>query len=244
MPKGEQDKKITLKLSKFTPPPAPKPVVVPTPKPPTPEPIKEEPVKKEKQEVKKVIKKRETIVVQEQNITKKTPKNVVKKAEKKVVKKKPKKRIVKHQKSRKVKRSSDPLANALMGSSAKKYSGNTMSYTEKKIQKLYGNEFNTYTSAQKNFIRKNLGAIHRITQRTLIRNGYPDVAIRTRQEGTNIVSFYLHSNGDISGLRLKKPMGYEALDENTLEVIRIAYKDYPKPSKKTKIIFYVTYEIY
>jgi outer membrane biosynthesis protein TonB len=34
------------------------------------------------------------------------------------------------------------------------------------------------------------------------------------------------------------------LDQNTLEVIRIAYKNYPLPNKKTKIVFYVTYSIY
>jgi protein TonB len=45
-------------------------------------------------------------------------------------------------------------------------------------------------------------------------------------------------------LRLKSSIGYRALDENTIEVIKTAYKDYPRPSKKTKIMFYVTYKIY
>jgi protein TonB len=75
-------------------------------------------------------------------------------------------------------------------------------------------------------------------------NGYPDIAVRTGQQGTNVVTFYLHPNGDISGLRLLRPMGYEALDKNTLEVIRIAYKDYPRPKEKTKITFFVTYRLY
>ncbi|MCF6245326.1 MAG: energy transducer TonB [Sulfurovum sp.] len=171
-------------------------------------------------------------------------KRVVKK--KKTVKKPiPKMHIVK---KRKTKRSKDPLANMLMGSGTslfvQKPTSSQNSYGARMIKQLYGSEFHTFSPVQKKFIRRNLSTIHKITQRTLTRNGYPDVAKRTKQQGTNIVSFYLHPNGDISGLRLKRPIGYEALDENTLKVIRIAYKDYPLPNKKTKIIFYVNYRIY
>jgi len=115
------------------------------------------------------------------------------------------------------------------------------SYSKSIIKKLYGSEFNTFSPTQKKYIRNNLNIIHQITQRTLSRNGYPTVAIQTQQQGTNVVSFYLHPNGDISALRLKKRIGYEALDSNTLKVIRLAYKDYPLPKQKTKITFYVKY---
>ena len=171
-----------------------------------------------------------------------------KKPAKKVLKKK--KVVKKRTKPRKVKRSKDPLANMLMGSGTSmqpkrsRPSSNAGAYGEQMIKKLYGPEFNTYTPTQKKFIRNNLSTIHRITQNTLTRNGYPSIAIRTRQQGTNVVSFYLHPNGDISGLKLKTPIGYTALDQNTLDVIRIAYKDYPLPNKKTRIVFYVTYRLY
>ena len=112
------------------------------------------------------------------------------------------------------------------------------------IRKLYGREFDSFTPAQKKFIRDKLGEIHRITQNTLTRNGYPSVAARTGQQGVNVVTFYLHPNGDISGLRLKRRMGYTALDQNTLEVIRTAYMYYPHPKTKTKITFYVNYELF
>jgi len=153
-------------------------------------------------------------------------------------------------KPKRVKRSKDPLANMLMGSGTpmhpkkRRTSSNAGTYGEQMIKKLYGPEFNTYSPTQKKFIRNNLSTIHRITQNTLTRNGYPSIAIRTNQQGTNVVSFYLHPNGDISGLRLKTPIGYAALDQNTLDVIRIAYKDYPLPNKKTRIVFYVTYRLY
>ena len=114
------------------------------------------------------------------------------------------------------------------------------------IQRLYGSSFDNFTPIQKKFIVDNLGGIHRITQSTLTRRGYPagEIAYRTGQEGENIVSFDLHPNGDISNLRLEQKVGYRALDENTLQTIRIAYKDYPYPQETTHIVFYVEYSIF
>jgi len=117
-------------------------------------------------------------------------------------------------------------------------------YPNPKIRKLYGAEFHQFTSKQKKFIKDNLNTIQQITQRTLTRRGYPEGAGRTGQQGTNVVSFNLHPNGNISNLRLKTRIGYRALDENTLTLIKVAYKDYPYPSTTTKIVFYVTYSIY
>ena len=151
-------------------------------------------------------------------------------------------------KSRRVRRSKDSLANALMGSGRNVRLTRTSprpDYVSQMIKNIYGKEFNRYSPQQKKFIKENLGDIHRITQKTLTINGYPSVAIATQQHGTNIVSFYLHPNGDISNLRLKKAIGYTSLDQNTLNVIRIAYRNYPRPTKgKTKIMFYVTYMLY
>jgi len=249
-------------------PPVQEPVVPPTPKPVVKQPVTEKPVEETLKPI-TVVKKKlaedntrtfvEKIEPKENNQTKakkeeiKKKKVVKKEPEKKeikkrVVKKKPvKKRVAKRKPQRK--RSKNPLANALMGSGTAMYPtqstpASSGSYSAKMINQLYGREFNTFTASQKKFIKHNLGIIHRITQRTLTRNGYPEVAIRTRQQGTNVVSFYLHPNGDISNLRLKTKIGYAALDDNTLEVIRIAYKDYPLPNQKTKIVFYVQYSIY
>ena len=249
-----------MNLSQFkTPPPAPKPVVVPPqPKPvpvlpPTPKPVVKEPVKEIIKPTpvakKKVIDNKKSIYVKKEelednNVTKTEPKK-----EKKIKKKKVrKKRVVKKRKPQR-KKSSNPLANALMGSGTSMYPSQSRpassgSNVAKMIDQLYGREFDGYSPTQKKFIKHNLGNIHRITQKTLWRNGYPETARRTKQQGTNVVSFYLHPNGDISGLKLKKRIGYASLDQNTLEVIRIAYKDYPLPNQKTKIVFYVEYSIY
>jgi TonB family protein len=251
-PHHAKEHKISLNLQQITTPPLSKPKPIPQPviepiveKVVTPEPKVQKIKKKILDESKKVFAKKS---IEENNVTKVELKPKEKIAKKKVIKKK--KRVVKKKKTyRKPKRSKDPLANMLMGSgsslfSKKSPSSQSNNYNQKMITSLYGSEFNTFNPTQKKFIRRNLSTIHKITQRTLTRNGYPEGARRTRQQGTNIVSFYLHSNGDISNLRLKRPIGYTTLDENTLKVIRIAYKDYPLPNKKTKIIFYVNYRIY
>jgi len=265
---------LNLKQIITPPAPKPKPIVVPPkPKPmpvtpPLPKPIVEKKIEPKPvvQPIKKKVldqskKTYAQISTEENNVTKveKKPvekKKIEKKIVKKEVKKKPakkvqKKRVVKKTKpKRRPKRSNDPLANMLMGAGTSMVPKQTRrpsssgSYGDRMIKNLYGGEFKTYSPTQKKFIRNNLGTIHRITQRTLIRNGYPETAVRTRQQGTNVVSFYLHTNGDISGLKLKTKIGYQALDQNTLDVIRIAYKDYPLPNKKTKIIFYVRYSMY
>jgi len=257
---------------KSVPKPMPKPVISPPLVPPIVKPVLEkkvEPVPKV-EEVKRTLldeskKTFATKSTEENNVTKVakvvTKKVVKKKVRKKkvvkkqkTIKKKPSKktRVVKPRRAKpnRTKRSNDPLANMLMGSGtsmfptqAKRTSG-TGNYGERMIKELYGSEFNTYSPTQKKYIRNNLSTIHRITQRTLTRNGYPQVAIQTKQQGTNVVSFYLHPNGDITGLRLKKRIGYSALDNNTLKVIKLAYKDYPLPNKKTRLIFYVRYSIY
>jgi len=270
VPPSKKEKKISLNLQQIT-TPKPKPVVPkPKPKPIVKKPPPPQlPVKKE-EEVKKPIPKPETIKkknldeskktfavksIEDNNITKVEPKPQKKKVVKKEVQKQPKKKMEKPKKKvvkkAKPKRSKDALANALMGSGTSLYpqrltpSRNVNdAYAQKIIQQYYGSEFETYTASQKKFIKNNLTTIHRITQRTLTINGYPEIAGRTGQQGMNVVSFNLHPNGDISDLRLKKQIGYEALDSNTLEVIRIAYKDYPLPNKKTKIIFHVMYSLY
>lgn len=267
-PDSSKEQKISLNLSQFTPPSKPKPAALPlesTPvKSPLPQPVVKEIIKKVVSPApivkKKLLDTKKRLMVEkkeseENNLTKvEAKKEIVKRKvdqkPKKTVKKESKKSIVeprKVQAKKQQKKSKDSLASALMGAGTSMYSESrpaSSGYAAKMIKQLYGQEFNTFNSSQKKFIEDNLGSIHSITQRTLVQNGYPDVAVRTGQTGTNIVSFYLHPNGDITELKLKKHIGYAALDQNTLEVIHIAYKDYPRPSTKTKIVFYVQYSIY
>jgi len=248
------------------PQPKPKPPVMP-PKPVEKPIIKEEPIPKPPAPVakKKVVEEKKGINVaqkakEDNNITKIVQKKPQKEEKKKVVKAKPKKIEKKKTVKKKIvkkkplpksfhlpKRSKDKLANALLGagrSSKHSRPAQRSSRPSPLIEQLYGKEFYTFTKTQQKFIKDHLSEIHRITQNTLYLNGYPDVAVRTHQQGINVVSFYLHPNGSISNLHLIKPMGYEALDKNTIAVIQIAYKDYPRPKTKTKIVFYVNYRLY
>lgn len=111
------------------------------------------------------------------------------------------------------------------------------------LRKLYKEEFDTLNQEQKEFIKDNLSKIGQITQHYLNIIGYPEVAGQTGQEGVNIVEFYLYPNGEITDLKVLGSSGYSLLDKNSIRTIEIAYKDYPRPSQKTKIRIYVHYSI-
>jgi len=218
--------------------------------------VKKQPVVKVKPPIKRVVKK----IVKKKKALKK---RVVKKklVKKPIVKKKiAKKKIIKKRVVKKTIPIAKPVATK-KSEALKKFESEMVyiaepmlipqksapmpiSYPNSKIRKLYGSEFHSFTPTQKKFIEDNLETIQTITQRTLTRRGYPEGAGETGQEGTNVVTFYLHPNGDISDLRLKTRIGYRALDENTLSLIRVAYMDYPYPTTTTKITFYVKYSIY
>jgi len=112
------------------------------------------------------------------------------------------------------------------------------------IKRLYGSSYSRMSSAQRKFIDENLRRILQISQQTLNYLGYPQEAAHFGEQGTNIVQFYLHPNGDISGLRLRRRTGSPSLDRQTIEVIKTAYMHYPRPKTTTKIIIYVKYRLY
>lgn len=111
-------------------------------------------------------------------------------------------------------------------------------YTKKNVSEIYGPEFGQLGVEEQEFILNNLSYIGRITQSYL---RYPANAGMLKQEGMNVVEFYLHPNGDISDLKIIKPSGFILLDRNSTKTIEIAYKDYPHPKVKTLIRFYISY---
>lgn len=114
----------------------------------------------------------------------------------------------------------------------------------KSYLKLYGDEYNKFTKVQKAFLKNNLRTIGEVTQRYLIYRGYPKISIQTKQEGVNVIEFYLYPNGDIKGLKITNSSGYTALDKNTIQTVEVAYKDYPRPKEVTKVKIYVFYRLY
>ncbi|QKF59508.1 energy transducer TonB [Aliarcobacter lanthieri] len=112
------------------------------------------------------------------------------------------------------------------------------------LQELYGKEYDNFTKVQKAYLEKNINNFQIITQRVLNRMGYPKLAAKLKIGGINVVEFMFHPNGNISDLKIIGASGYTILDEYTLELIEIAYKDYPKPSEPTKLRFRVFYRMY
>lgn len=199
-------------------------------------------------------------------VSKKTEKKILKKKEnKKIVKKTIKKKVykkvnqnIKKSKNKnilkKVKKSKNIITDYTKRNKGKiqrktleDYLSNPINtYQETKdladqYKKLYGNEYNEFTLVQKAYLEKNLETVQSITQRYL---KYPDIAIKTKQQGLSVIEFYLHPNGDISNLKLKKSSGYTSLDKESIDVIKTAYKEYPKPKEKTKMIFYIRFIYY
>ncbi len=107
--------------------------------------------------------------------------------------------------------------------------------------KLYGEKYFEFSENQRRYLRQNLNKIGKITQRYL---EYPSVSIRTKQQGINVIEFYLHPNGDISDLKLIDSSYYTALDTNTIYTVKIAYQDYPRPIEKVQIKINVKYILY
>ncbi len=111
----------------------------------------------------------------------------------------------------------------------------TKSYLE-----LYKDDFDSFPQETKVYLIKNLKDIGKITQRFLI---YPYISIQARQSGINVVEFILHPNGKISEPKIIKSSKYYILDDNSIETINQAYRDYPRPDKPTIIRIYVKYEL-
>lgn len=218
--------------------------------------------KKEPKVEKEIIKKKELPVekkVQKPKIIEK-PK-VVEKPKKEVVKEKKyikAKEPIKYQEKRVVKKAKEFQNKVLNEQIVKKESSiqnktleDFLSQKEpvdnrilSEIERLYGREFETFTKVQKAFLEKNLNSFQVITQRVLNRLGYPRLAAKLRIAGTNIVEFMFYPDGSIKDLKITNSSGYEIFDSYSLELIQIAYKDYPRPSTPTKLKFNVQYRLY
>jgi len=108
----------------------------------------------------------------------------------------------------------------------------------KKLRSLYGDQIYTLDPKEIKYLEKNLEDIGLITQKYL---EYPYLAAKLGMKGESILEFYLYPNGNISKIKLLKSSGYEILDNNSIDTVKEAYKEYPKPSVKTKIRLLVKY---
>ena len=111
------------------------------------------------------------------------------------------------------------------------------------VQKLYGDKFGELSAGEQKYILDNHEAMRRITQGVLNRYGHSRIPDNLKANDINMVEFYLHPDGSISGMRLLKNSQFSILDDTTQETIEIAYKDYPRPEQKTYIRYRVWYNL-
>ncbi|WP_181881773.1 TonB family protein [Helicobacter sp. MIT 14-3879] len=108
---------------------------------------------------------------------------------------------------------------------------------------LYGDELGDYGMAEIDFLVNNLRDIGRITQYHINRRGYPKEAAILKQSGKNILEFFLYPNGDISDLKIVSSSKSLILDKDIQTNVKAAFREYPRPTTKVKIIINMTYSL-
>ncbi len=109
------------------------------------------------------------------------------------------------------------------------------------FQEAYGEAFGRLSEGEKQYIIDNQEIMRRITQEQLNRLGPVNIPRNLNVNTMNIIEFYLHPNGDISGLRIVDASGQQILDDTSLQTIEYSYHRYPLPKQKTLVRYKVGY---
>ena len=109
------------------------------------------------------------------------------------------------------------------------------------FKEAYGEAFGKLSEGEKKYIIDNQEIMRRITQEQLNRLGPVNIPRNLNVNTSNIIEFYLHPNGDISGLRIVNDSGYEILDDTSKQTIEYSYHRYPLPKQKTLVRYKVGY---
>ncbi len=109
------------------------------------------------------------------------------------------------------------------------------------FQEAYGEAFGKLSEGEKKYIIDNQEVMRRITQEQLNRLGPVNIPRNLNVNTMNIIEFYLHPNGDISGLKIVNGSGYQILDDTSLQTIEYSYHRYPLPKQKTLVRYKVGY---
>jgi len=109
------------------------------------------------------------------------------------------------------------------------------------FKEAYGEAFGKLSEGEKKYIIDNQEIMRRITQEQLNRLAPVNIPRNLNVNTSNIIEFYLHPNGDISGLKMVNDSGFEILDETSLQTIEYSYHRYPLPKQKTLVRYKVGY---
>ena len=109
------------------------------------------------------------------------------------------------------------------------------------FKEAYGEAFGRLSEGEKKYIIDNQEVMRRITQEQLNRLAPVNIPRNLNVNTSNVIEFYLHPNGDISGLKMVNESGYEILDDTSLQTIEYSYHRYPLPAQKTLVRYKVGY---
>ncbi len=106
------------------------------------------------------------------------------------------------------------------------------------LKELYGNTVDELAPEALEYLEDNLNRIGYVTQQYL---EFPTLGGDLGMQGETILAFDLYPNGDISDIKLLQSSGYTLLDDNAVETVEVAYKEYPHPKVVTPIRLLVKY---
>ena len=109
------------------------------------------------------------------------------------------------------------------------------------FKEAYGEAFGRLSEGEQKYIIDNQEIMRRITQEQLNRLAPVNIPRNLRVNTMNIIEFYLHPNGDISGLKILSPSGHQILDDTSLQTVEYSYHRYPLPKQKTLVRYKVGY---
>lgn len=117
----------------------------------------------------------------------------------------------------------------------KKLTRDDINLLPRSILHHYGDEFFELSATEQHYLLNNLQKIRKINDivGNRLLQSKSDEEIDTKEN--NIVEFYLHPDGSISGLSLYNEREGSLLDELTLETIELAHSQYPRPKQTTLI---------
>ena len=72
---------------------------------------------------------------------------------------------------------------------------------------------------------------------------YPFIARRMGWQGEVIIRITLDPEGNLVSLKVEKSSGFEILDKNALEVIKIAYEEFPRPKTTVTLLIPIVYRL-
>jgi len=111
------------------------------------------------------------------------------------------------------------------------------------FKEAYGDAFGKLSEGEIKYLIDNQERMRQITQQQLNRLAPVNIPRNLHISTMNTIEFYLHPNGDISGLRVISPSGKEILDDTSLQTIEYSYHRYPYPKQKTLIRYNVAYHL-